>query len=151
MGLFFIPGVGEILITAALIILAAWLIYKLCHITAAAMLQAKIISAANANVRATVQKKSKIRYWSATLKPGYVNIGRPLTFSQAVKEVATGRNVFAVTRYEAESIARAAGGSTGANNRHLYPEIDRGRSNTIGYYWHYHTYNRNGGYVFYLF
>jgi len=82
---------------------------------------------------------------------GRTYIGKSLTYNQAVKEVVSGRNVFAVTSYEAEAVARAAGGSTGANNKPLYAEIDKGRKNTIGYYWHYNTYNRNGGHVFYLF
>lgn len=80
-----------------------------------------------------------------------MDIGRPLTYNQAVKEVASGRNVFAVTGYEAKAVAIAVGGSTGANNRTLCPEIDKGKVNTRGYYWHYHTYNRKGGHVFYLF
>lgn len=76
-------------------------------------------------------------------------MGRPLTYSQAVKEVASKRNVFTVTSYEAKAVARAAGGNSGNNNKILYPEI-HGKS-SLGYYWHYHTYNRKGGHVFYLF
>lgn len=30
------------------------------------------------------------------------------------------------------------------------PEIDKGKVGTVGYYWHYHTYDRNGAHVFYL-
>ena len=109
------------------------------------------IERADARVRATVKEDSKNRFWSANVKRGYVDIGRPLTYNQAVRYVASGRSVFAVTRYEAKSVARAAGGSGGQNNTPLYPEIDSGRVNAPGYYYHFHTYNRNGGHVYYLF
>ncbi len=102
-----------------------------------------------AKVKNTVKRNSKNRYWTATIQSGYVSVGRPLTYSQAVKEVASKRNVFAVTSYEAKAVARAAGGNSGNNNKPLYPEI-HGKS-SLGYYWHYHTYNRKGGHVFYLF
>ena len=59
--------------------------------------------------------------------------------------------VFAVTWYEAKAVALEAGGSIGNNNKSLYPEIDKGKENVKGYYWHYHTYNRKGGHVYYLF
>lgn len=53
------------------------------------------------------------------MQKDYVDIGRSLTFNQAVKEVADGKNVFAVTRWEAEAVARAAGGNVGGNNKPL--------------------------------
>ena len=80
-----------------------------------------------------------------------MDIGRSLSFAQAVKEVQAGRNVFTVTWYEAKAVARFAGGDIGSNNKELYPEIDNGKENTPGYYYHYHTYNRKGGHVYYLF
>lgn len=43
------------------------------------------------------------------MKLGYVDIGRSLTYSQAVKEVSYSRNVFTVTKTEALAIAKAAG------------------------------------------
>ena len=110
-----------------------------------------VITKADQKVRSIVKKESKIRYWTATVRQGYVDIGRPLTYSQAVKEVTKGNSVFTVTWYEAKAVALAAGGRTGANNKNLYPEIDKGKENTPGYYWHYHTYNRKGGHVYYLF
>lgn len=111
----------------------------------------KTISKADTNIRKTVKKSSKTRYWSATVKTGYVDLGRPLTYNQAVKEVSLGHNVFTVTQSEAKAIARAAGGSSGANNKPLYPEIDKGKMFTRGYYFHYHPSNRNGGHVFFLY
>lgn len=80
-----------------------------------------------------------------------MDIGRPLTFQQAVAEVQAGRSVFAVTWYEAKRVALAAGGTSGDNNKHLEYEIDKGKEHTPGYYYHYHTYNRSGGHVYFLF
>ncbi len=110
-----------------------------------------VVSKADSKIRRTVKKDSKTRYWTATVRSNYVDIGRALTYSQAVKEVIAGRSVFTVTWYEAKAVALAAGGSTGKNNKSLYPEIDKGKENIKGYYWHYHTYNRKGGHVYYLF
>lgn len=81
------------------------------------------------------------------MKLGYVDIGRSLTYSQAVKEVSYSRNVFTVTKTEALAVAKAAG----KNKKPVGPEIDRGKSGIMGYYWHFHTYNRNGAHVWYLF
>ena len=62
-----------------------------------------------------------------------------------------GRSMFIVTWYEAEAVVLAAGGGTGSNNCKLYPEIDKGKEIMPGYYYHYHTFNRKGGHVYYLF
>lgn len=43
------------------------------------------VAKAEAKIRSRVKRTSKTRYWSATLKKGYVDIGRPLSYSQAVK------------------------------------------------------------------
>lgn len=106
---------------------------------------------ADARIRAAVKENSKNRFWSANVRRGYVDIGRPLTFNQAVAYVASGRSVFAVTEYEAKAVARAAGGNAGGNNIPLYPEIDSGKAGVPGYYYHFHTYNRSGGHVYYIF
>ena len=109
------------------------------------------VAKADAEIRRTVEQNSKVRYWSATVQRGYVDIGRPLTFNQAVHEVVAGRSVFAVTWFDAKAVAIAAGGNSGYNNKSLVPEIDSGKENTPGYYYHYHTYNRAGGHVYFLF
>ena len=111
---------------------------------------ARVITAqkADAKVRSKVTRNSKTRYWSATISWSHVDIGKPLTYSQAVSYVKKGYNVFTVTWYEAKAVALAAGGTTGRNNKKLYPE-KHGQGK--GFYWHYHTYNRKGGHVFYLF
>lgn len=105
------------------------------------------VAKAEAKIRSRVKRTSKTRYWSATLKKGYVDIGRPLSYSQAVKEVSRRHNVFTVTKAEAKAVAKVAGN----NKKPTKAEIDKGKNGIIGYYWHYHTYNRNGAHVWYLF
>ena len=106
---------------------------------------------ADARVRELVREDSEDRYWSATIRIGYVDIGRPLTFTQAVRMVASGGNVFTVTQAEAKAVARAAGGRKGDNNKPLFPEIDSRSENALGYYYHYHPQNHGRGHVFFLF
>ncbi|MFR7880365.1 MAG: hypothetical protein ACLU5J_01960 [Christensenellales bacterium] len=57
------------------------------------------ISQADSKVKSKVTKNSKTRYWSANLKWGYVDIGKALTYKQAVKYVIQGKNIFTVTRW----------------------------------------------------
>ena len=109
------------------------------------------IDQADSKIRRTVKRNSKTRFWEAFTNGRYVSIGRGLTFNQAVNNVKKGKHVFAVTKLEAESVARVAGGKTGRNNKPLPNEIDRGKENIKGYYYHFHTYNRKGGHVFYMF
>lgn len=113
--------------------------------------QVKKAEKADAKIKSTVKQNSKVRYWTANILNEYVDIGRELTFNQAVSEVSSGRSVFTVTWYEAKAVAIAAGGDSGSNNKQLYQEIDKGKENTPGYYYHYHTYNRQGGHVYFLF
>ena len=109
------------------------------------------IDQADSKIRRTVKRNSKTRFWEAFTNGRYVSIGRGLTFNQAVNNVKKGKHVFAVTKLEAESVARVAGEKTGRNNKPLPNEIDRGKENIKGYYYHFHTYNRKGGHVFYMF
>ena len=37
------------------------------------------------------------------------------------------------------------------SGEHMLQGYHLGKENTKGYYWHYHTYNRKGGHVYYLF
>lgn len=73
-----------------------------------------------------------------------MDIGRTLSYVQAVKEVYAGRNVFTVTRAEAEVVARVAN----SNKKTTGPEIDKNKSGVIGY--HYHVSRQNRGHVWYL-
>ena len=106
------------------------------------------IARADSKIKSKVRKKSKDRYWTATLRTNYVDIGRAISYSKAVKEVSNGRNVFTVTSSEAKAVAKAAY----SNKKPVGPEIDKGKENTMGYYYHYHVYQRKKkGHVFFLF
>ena len=107
-----------------------------------------VIARADSKIRNNVKRKSKNRYWTATLRSNYVDIGRAILYSQAVREVSNGRNVFTVTSSEAMAVAKAAY----SNKKPVGPEIDKGKENTMGYYYHYHVYQRKKkGHVFFLF
>ena len=106
------------------------------------------IARADSKIKSKIRKTSKDRYWTATLRTNYVDIGRAISYSKAVKEVSNGRNVFTVTSSEAKAVAKAAY----SNKKPVGPEIDKGKENTMGYYYHYHVYQRKKkGHVFFLF
>ena len=117
--------------------------------TATAAIKAyTVIARADVKIKSKVKKKSKTRYWTATLRTNYVDIGRAISYGTAVSEVSKGRNVFTVTRSEAKAVAKAAY----SNKSPVGPEIDKGKENVIGYYYHFHVYNRKKkGHVFFLF
>ena len=48
--------------------------------------------------------------------------------------------------FEAKQLAKVAG----VHTKPIH-EIDTGKENALGYYYHYHTYNRNGAHIFCLF
>lgn len=115
--------------------------------TASKAVQLAVTAAkADAAIRAKVRKNSKDRYWTATLRPGYVNIGKPISYAVALNEIRNGRNVFTVTKSEAYKLAKNA---TGKNP--VGPEIDAGKQSVVGYYYHYHRNGRKAGHVWFLF
>ena len=73
-------------------------------------------------------------------------VGKPLSFDDAINEIKAGRNVFTVTKSDAAHLIYSAFGHTG-----IGPEIDLGKENTNGYYYHYHENRKNRGHVFFLF
>ena len=100
---------------------------------------------ADAKIRSTVKRDSKDRYWTATLKGSYVDIGRAIPYQDAVYEVFHGRNVFTVTKAEAYAVAFAAGG----NAVPMYHPRHRTR---IAYYEHFHVHNHTeDAHVWFLF
>lgn len=106
------------------------------------------ISKADAKIRSKVKRGKNARYWTATLRVGYVDLGREITYAKAVAEVSAGRNVFTITSAHAKAVAKAAY----SNKKPVGPEIDKGKGNTKGYYYHYHVYGRKKkGHVFFLF
>ena len=106
----------------------------------------KALKEADQRIRETVKRNNKYQYWSANLGENGIDIGRPLTFEQAVLEVAAGRNVFTVTSVQAAAVAKAAGGG----REPMFGGIHGGGK--TGYYYHYHVYgHENGAHVWYLF
>lgn len=76
-----------------------------------------------------------------------MDIGKALTYKQAVKYVIQVKNIFTVTSGEAYAVAIAAGGTP----KSVINEIDKGKQNTKGYYWHYHVNRQNKAHIWYLF
>jgi len=107
----------------------------------------KTISKADTKVRSIVKTNSKTRYWSANVKWGYVDIGKSLTYAQAIEYVISGKSIFTVTSVEAYAVYLAAGGSP----TNIINEIDIGKNNTKGFYWHYHIDRKNKAHIWYLF
>ncbi len=114
-------------------------------LAAVSIARSQAISKADAKVRSKVKRNSVTQYWSANLKYGYVDIGRALTYAQAVSEVAAGRNVFTVTKAQAHAVALAAGGNA-------TPLFHPKHKTQTGYYDHYHLNGHtNDAHVWYLF
>ena len=114
-------------------------------LAAVSVARSQAISKADAKVRSKVKRNSVTQYWSANFKYGYVDIGRGLTYTQAVYEVAAGRNVFTVTKAQARAVALAAGGNA-------TPMFHTKHKNQTGYYDHYHLNGHtNDAHVWYLF
>ena len=112
--------------------------------------RAQTIALADDKIRKAVHPRSHARYWTATIFVDYVDIGRPISRLVAIEEVRNGRNVFTVTKAEAEDVARYASSFSGKLDP-IGPQIDKGKENTIGFYKHYHTHYHGTGHVFYLF
>ena len=64
-------------------------------------------------------KNPKDRYWSANLSTDHVDIGRELTYKEAINMVKSGKSVFTVTKSEAKNLAKAAY----SNKTSVGPEI----------------------------
>lgn len=107
----------------------------------------KTIADADAKIKSIVTVNSKTRYWSATLGDGCVDIGTPLSKTEAVSYVRAGKSIFTVTSAEAYGIFLEAGGDP----RNVIKEIDKDKENIPGYYWHYHINRQNKAHIWYLF
>lgn len=105
----------------------------------------KKIAKANVKIR-TESRKKKYKYFSAWLgkagKARFVTIGG-LTSTKAVSRVSKEKDVFAVSKQYAYNLAKKFGGVVG-------PEIDKGKENVLGYYYHYHVQKRkNKAHIWY--
>ena len=132
-----ITAIAPYLIAVAIAVAAAVLIYY----------TARVITAqkADAKIKNKVTRNSKTRYWSATVNWSHVDIGRALTYAEAVSQVKKGNSIFTVTKQEAEMVARVAGGNK-------KPVLDPKHKNQVGYYNHFHINGRkNSSHIYYLF
>ena len=98
------------------------------------------VANAQSKIREKVRnKKHGSKYFAASLKKSgkysYVAIGKALTLNQAICRVKAQNNIFAVDKPHAFNVAKRFSGVVG-------PEIDKGKASTIGYYYHYHVWNR---------
>jgi len=110
-------------------------------VAAVVIVHNQTLTKADSKVKSTVKKGLPTLYWSANLGKGCVDIGRSLTYAEALAEVKAGRSVFTVTKALAGALALAAGGSI-HDNKH---------KNAIGYYHHYHVNRTNPAHIWYLF
>ena len=65
-----------------------------------------------------------------------MDLGRPISYGTAVKEVSRGNSVFTVTRTEAKAVAKAV-------YSHKKPMYHKSHKSVLGYYPHYHVHNHN--------
>lgn len=122
-----------------------WTKYRLSTASKAVQL-AVTVAKADAAIRAKVRENSKDRYWTATKNGSYVDIGRPISYTVALNEIRNGRNVFTVTKTEAYNLAKNATGK-----KPVGPEVDNGKANVVGYYYHFHRNGRKAVHVCFLF
>ncbi len=135
-------GVGSLINT-----LSHWSAKAIYYVTSQ-IKQYATLDKADSKIRSTVRKEARTRYWSATLKKGYVSLGKPLTRGKAISYVRSGRSVFTVTKTEAYDVAKYAYGG----KQPVGPETDKGKEGVRGYYRHYHVYKRkNNAHVWFLF
>ncbi len=76
-----------------------------------------------------------------------VDVGKSLSYYEAISYVVSGKSVFTVTKVEAYALAIAAGGTP----KSVICEIDKGKEDIKGYYWHYHVSRSNKAHIWYLF
>ena len=102
---------------------------------------------ADEKIKDTVAPDSKERYWKAYRTNNVVTIGEAIDYDEAIFEVASGRNVFTVTRAEAYSVAMVAGGNVEPMWHGKHTKFDK-----PNYYDHYHIDGHNNdSHVWYLF
>ena len=116
--------------------------------TASAAKAAISVAIADAKVRTKVKKDGKQQYWEANFGNKCIVLGSPISRKQAVARMKNGKNVFTTTKSKAKSVATEAS----YFKKPVGPEIDSGKSNTPGYYYHYHLNGRkHKNHIWYLY
>ena len=121
--------------------------------TTSKVVQSAVTAAkADATIRAKVRKNSKTRYWSANLSSDHVDIGRALTYKEALNMVKSGKSVFTVTQSEAKSLAKAAYNNQKPVGPEIHNKNSQGEVKKGYFYRHYHVYMRKKpGHIWFLF
>ena len=102
-------------------------------------------SKADAAIRSAISNNKYTKYWEAKRTNGYVVLGRPLTFRDAMQRVKGGSDVFASSHANALTLAYSITSSP------IGPEIDQGKLFSAGYYYHYHINRQKKAHIFFLF
>ena len=102
-------------------------------------------SKADAAIRSAISNNKYTKYWEAKRTNGYVVLGRPLTFRDAMQRVKGGSDVFASSHANALTLAYSITSSP------IGPEIDQGKLFSAGYYYHYHINRQKKVHIFFLF
>lgn len=114
----------------------------------------RAIERSDTKIKTTVRRGSSVRYWAASLSSSHVLIlGRPISKHEAIKRVSRRKSVFTVTRGEAKDIA-SRGSRTGKAIKNPEIHLKQGISLwfwNLGVFYHYHTSDRNGAHIWYLY
>ena len=103
------------------------------------------VAIAEVEIKQKVKKNGKDQYWIAYRNGNMVEIGKSISYQQAITTVSKGGNVFTTTKAKAKLDAQAAGRGK--------PPMHHGKhKNAPGYHPHYHMFNHsNSAHVWYLF
>ena len=109
------------------------------------------VAAADAKIKLKRNReKNKYTYWEVfrakTYGYGYLIIGKGIAKYTGVMRLRATADVFCKNGRSAYNIAKEAG----YGRKPIGPEIDKGKENVIGFYWHFHLYSRNGTHAFFL-
>ena len=100
---------------------------------------------ADAKIKDTIKNPQGYKYWLATINDDYVSISLPLSYDTAFTLALFGTNIFAINKLYAYDLAFDLSVS-----KPIGPEIDKGKENASGYYWHYHPNPKNGSHIFFI-
>ena len=68
----------------------------------------------------------------------YLDIGNSIEKGSAILRIKTNKDVFCASKPYAKNLAKSSYG----NRKPVGPEIDKGKQDILGYYYHYHVFNR---------
>ncbi len=108
------------------------------------------ISKADAKIKEKLKKGNDYYYRASRNKTqdgrNYVTIGKGINEKSALSRVKSGSDVFALSKTKAKQLANKAS----KKGKAFGPEIDKGKENVLGYYYHYHPNPKTGSHIFYI-